>query len=120
MNRERRTEIILKHMKCLLRYFPVDNGIENDICKFCSDYSYCVNTWQPWLEKEIKEILDSEFKVEVGAHVRFLSGQLKGQKGRITKIGAVHNNIGCYCWIEIKERAAEVWVRYPEQIEIIK
>ena len=68
MTRERRTEIILDHLKCLLRYFTFDDSvseyIKQEICTGCSERIHCEKIWQKWLKREIKSMLDVEFGKE--------------------------------------------------------
>ena len=66
MNKQRRTETIIDHMKCLLRYFPSDELttilIQKEICKGCEDEWVCKYVWRPFVKQQIKGILDDELK----------------------------------------------------------
>ena len=117
MNRKRREEILLSKMACLLKHFTLTEEERNEYCRFCSDVIHCETTWRPTLEREIKEILDYEFKPKVGKEILFLSGEFKGQKGKITQIGAEHNP-GFYCFVMRPDGKEERFL-YPEDIEIL-
>ena len=118
MNRKRREEILLSKMACLLRHLSLTEEERSEYCRFCSDIIHCETTWRLALEKEIKEILDYEFKPKVGKEVLFLSDDFKGQKGKITQIGAEHN-LGVYCFV-MRPDGKEGRLLYPEDIEILK
>lgn len=66
MTKERRTELILQSMGCLLRHFTfndeINKNVEEEICKGCGDKWVCKYVWRPHVKQQIRGILDDEFQ----------------------------------------------------------
>ena len=51
--------------------------------------------------------------------VRILSGEFKGNVGRVKEIGACHNNDGFYCFVYRPDGKIERYI-YPDEIRVLE